>query len=219
MLRGKDMNSQERTCIVAVTLFTALAIPVQLAAQNKQDHPHQYHHDHLTDSGTFGGLSTSLFSPGIRTAGIVDKRGNDCGRSGHDDSWENGGLMVDLNNLVSPSSSLHVAQGINVNDRGEIAAMGHDAAGSDHSLLLIPCDENHRGSEGCDYSLLDSAAATQESVSSPFSLDERGVDSPGISFHQGTLRCTPIGGQCRPGARCCPGLVCRPASTRAFCER
>jgi hypothetical protein len=66
---------------------------------------------------------------------------------------------------------------------------------------------------------VDAAAATQESVSSPFSLDERGSDGPGISFHKGTFRCVPFGGQCRLGVRCCPGLVCIPASTRAFCER
>lgn len=33
-----------------------------------------------------------------------------------------------------------------------------------------------------------------------------------------TGRCTPRGGECPPDHPCCPGLVCVPASTRAFCE-
>ncbi len=31
------------------------------------------------------------------------------------------------------------------------------------------------------------------------------------------LMCLPYGSQCLPWAKCCPGLTCVPASTRAFC--
>jgi hypothetical protein len=51
----EEMKSNLGTCIIALTLFAAPAIPVQLAAQNQQDHPHQYHHYQLIDLGTFGG--------------------------------------------------------------------------------------------------------------------------------------------------------------------
>jgi len=48
--------------ITALTLLAALAVPVQLAAQDKQDH--QHHHYHLVDLGsTFGGTQ-SYFNPG-----------------------------------------------------------------------------------------------------------------------------------------------------------
>jgi hypothetical protein len=48
-----------------------------------------------------------------------------------------------------------------INNRGDIAANGIDASGNSHALLLIPCDEQHPGVEGCDYSLVDATAVAQ----------------------------------------------------------
>jgi len=72
--------------------------------------------------------------------------------------WENGSI-VDLNTLVPPNSNVHVAAAIGINDRGEIVAEGLPGDGSEHVVVLIPCDDDHPGVEGCDYSLVD--AATQ----------------------------------------------------------
>jgi probable HAF family extracellular repeat protein len=69
--------------------------------------------------------------------------------------WEDGGPMVDLNTLVSSTTGLSVAGAIEINDRGEIAGSGAGANGNFYAILLIPCDENHPGIEGCDYSLVD----------------------------------------------------------------
>jgi hypothetical protein len=68
--------------------------------------------------------------------------------------------MVDLNTLVPPNSSLQLTKGLYVNDRGEIAARGVFSNGNIHAVLLIPCDENHPGVEGCDYGLVEAGTAS-----------------------------------------------------------
>ena len=75
--------------------------------------------------------------------------------------WENGS-MADLNTLIPPGSPFQLYSASFIDDRGEIAAFGSLANGDTHALLLIPCDENHADIEGCDYSLLDAAAATRQ---------------------------------------------------------
>jgi probable HAF family extracellular repeat protein len=68
--------------------------------------------------------------------------------------WDDGSIF-DLNTLIPPGSPLvlHFAQ--NINDRGEIVAYGVDVNGNGRTALLIPCDEDHSGVEGCDYDLVD----------------------------------------------------------------
>ena len=73
--------------------------------------------------------------------------------------WESGGPMVDLNTLIPPGSALQLAQALNINDRGEIAGDSLLSNGDHHAFLLIPCDENHPGVEGCDYSMVEAGAA------------------------------------------------------------
>ena len=53
--------------ITALTLFAALAIPVQLAAQDKQRDQHMHHHYQLIDVGTLGGPNSYLSGPGVQT--------------------------------------------------------------------------------------------------------------------------------------------------------
>jgi probable HAF family extracellular repeat protein len=68
--------------------------------------------------------------------------------------WEDG-MMFDLNNLIPAGSPLYLQNVQTINDRGEIAGQGTDSGGNNHAFLLIPCDENHPGVEGCDYSSMD----------------------------------------------------------------
>jgi hypothetical protein len=74
--------------------------------------------------------------------------------------------MVDLNSLVPPNSSLLLTDPANINDQGEIAGQGLRSGCCDidicgHAFLLILCDDNHPGVEGCDYSLVDTSTAAQ----------------------------------------------------------
>jgi probable HAF family extracellular repeat protein len=75
--------------------------------------------------------------------------------------WENGGPLVDLNTLIVASST-YVTAALLINDSGDIACAGLDLGDTEeHSCLLIPCDENHPGVEGCDYSLVDATTVIQ----------------------------------------------------------
>ena len=75
--------------------------------------------------------------------------------------WEDGGPIVDLNTLVPPNSGLQMLESVQINDLGEITTNSADASGNNHVVLLIPCDENHPGVEGCDYSMVDAATLQQ----------------------------------------------------------
>ena len=58
-----------------LTLLGVLAVPVQLAAQEKQDHPHQYHHYKLIDMGTFGGPQSYSAYPDSTSEADVNSQG------------------------------------------------------------------------------------------------------------------------------------------------
>lgn len=76
--------------------------------------------------------------------------------------WENGGPAIDLNTLIAPGSGSHFAHAVSINDRGEISGDGHLSNGDNRAFVLIPCDENHPGVEGCDYSLVDATVTSPD---------------------------------------------------------
>jgi probable HAF family extracellular repeat protein len=78
--------------------------------------------------------------------------------------WENGSI-TDLNTQIPPGSALELVWGIAINARGEIAGIGvptgvppANYAIQGHAFLLIPCDEDHRDVEDCDYSMVETAS-------------------------------------------------------------
>jgi probable HAF family extracellular repeat protein len=85
--------------------------------------------------------------------------------------WEKGGPMVDLNTLIPPGFSLQLTFAFAINSHGEIVGTGIPSGCTPdnidfcgHAYVLIPCDDNHPGVEGCDYSLVEASATATVST-------------------------------------------------------
>jgi probable HAF family extracellular repeat protein len=129
----------------------------------------------LTDLGTLGGDpcsdAISVNSKGQVVGASMSVAGG-CNEWTTALLWENGGPSVDLNSLLPAGSGVDLTVALWANDRGEIAAGGNPpdcirGATGCHAYVLIPCDENHPGVAGCDYSLVDAATAAAQSLGRP----------------------------------------------------
>jgi len=116
----------------------------------------------MTDLGTPAGDLCS-FALAINAKHQVVGYGWDCyneiSPSGHAFLSEDGEPAADLNTLIPPNPGVQLVWAAYINDPGEIAALGAFSNGDYHAFVLTPCDENHPGVEGCDYSLVDAATA------------------------------------------------------------
>jgi probable HAF family extracellular repeat protein len=122
----------------------------------------QIHHAVLWKKGKLHDLGTVSGDPcsrggGLNARGQVIGGSSDCSHFLHAFLWEDGGPIVDLNTLIPAGSGVQLRLAYNINDRGEILAdsapIGFTPADAElgHQVLLIPCDEQHPGLEGCDY--------------------------------------------------------------------
>lgn len=114
----------------------------------------------ITDLGVLGGDQCSFASAiNAKTQIVGASIGDDCTFDNNTRAflWE-GGSIFDLNALIPAGSPLHLQWARGINDRGEVAGSGLDAGGNVHAFLVIPCDENHPGVEGCDYSRVEDSA-------------------------------------------------------------
>jgi probable HAF family extracellular repeat protein len=127
-------------------------------------HAFLWRHGLLHDLGTTAGLDNSE-AVYISSRGEVVGYSFTCDLSASDAFlWENGSI-VDLNVLIPSSSGFYLWTAEFIADNGEIAALGLLPNGDSHVVLLIPCDENHPGVEGCDYSMVDAPAAVSQTSS------------------------------------------------------
>jgi uncharacterized membrane protein len=99
--------------------------------------------------------------------------------------WNGAGPLVDLNSLVTPKSNLQLYEVISINDRSEIIGNGFLPNGDNRGFLLIPCDGNHPGVEGCDYSMVDASMAARVSPA-PTAQHPR-ASTPGSRMPMGML--------------------------------
>jgi probable HAF family extracellular repeat protein len=93
----------------------------------------------MTDLGVIDGDACSTGN-GVNSRGQVVGDAGVCFVGGRAWLWENGGPMVDLNDLALPGSGLHLQDATVINDRGEIVCTGVLANGDQHAVLLIPVD-------------------------------------------------------------------------------
>jgi probable HAF family extracellular repeat protein len=91
---------------------------------------------------------------------IVDGADDCQGNNQYAFVWEKGSI-ADLNTLIPVDSGVQLTVAVGLNERGDIAAQGMLPDGNLHAFLLTPCDENHSGIDGCDYSQVDATAAAQ----------------------------------------------------------
>jgi probable HAF family extracellular repeat protein len=157
---------------------TALCMACAPDNQKQLHHPFLWKDDVMTDLGLlYADTAGTAYSVNAKDQAVgvtlpCDKVNPDDSCEGpiyHSFLWENGS-MVDLQTLVLPGSGVTLscancgAGAFNINDRGEITGQGALSNGDTRAFLLIPCDENHAGIEGCDYSLVDAAAVPQSAV-------------------------------------------------------
>jgi probable HAF family extracellular repeat protein len=102
-------------------------------------HASLWQNDSMTDLGTVDGDPCSLGSSINATGQVIGVSVPACDFSqSRAFLWEDG-LIVDLNTLIPPDSTLYLTTPETINDRGEIAGVGLDSNGDEHAFLLIPC--------------------------------------------------------------------------------
>ena len=115
----------------------------------------------LRNLGTLGGFTCSS-ADSINSRGQIVGNASDCSEESLGLFWDHGGPPVDLNTLIVPGNDHVYHRGLadRRSRRHWLPWLGPGDTEA-HACLLIPCDENHRGVEGCDYSLVETSAASE----------------------------------------------------------
>ena len=166
----------EDGAVVGKSDVTAICTACPPGDQRQLHHPFLWKNNVMMDLGLLYS-DTAGVAHSVNTNNQVVGVTGPCTRVNGDDScdssiyhsflWENGSL-VDLQTLVQSDSGVMIdcpgncsAGAYSINDRGEIAGGGMLPNGDTRAYLLIPCDEQHPGIDGCDYSLTEANPASQ----------------------------------------------------------
>jgi probable HAF family extracellular repeat protein len=140
----------------------------------------------IIDLGPLPGNTCSVANSINVKSQIVGSSDDCAGNNMHAFLWEHG-QMVELNAFVPSSSNLTLTQATFINDSGEISAQGVFPNGDQRAVLLIPCDSNHPGIEGCDYNPFDALDASPASATVLLSRNPT-ASKPGVSVVASQIR-------------------------------
>jgi probable HAF family extracellular repeat protein len=122
------MKSRTLTCITAMTLFAALAVPVRLAAQRQIRYT-------VTDVGTLGGTFGRAW--GINNNGSVVGYATVAGDTAlHAFLWRKG-VMTDLSTLA-PTDTLAFSAAYSINDNDEAVGLSETSVPTHRILAATP---------------------------------------------------------------------------------
>ena len=110
-------------------------------------HGFVWKHGVMTDLGVIGGDACST-AYAVNSSGTIVGDAGICFVGGRAWLSENGGPMLDLNDLALPGSDLHLQDARLINDRGEIVCTGVLPNGDKHAVLLIPVESEVEASRG-----------------------------------------------------------------------
>lgn len=128
----------------------------------------------MTDLGTVDGdPGSGAFHINSKDQ-VVGNSANSSGEWVHAFLWEDDGPMIDLNTRVRSNSKVQLVSAPDINDRGEITALGKLPNGDSRAFLLIPCDDDHSQEKECE----EEAPATTTPHDSPEAVSQSGVTAP-----------------------------------------
>jgi probable HAF family extracellular repeat protein len=121
--------------------------------------------DGMQDLGTLYGLPVS-WAQAINNKGQVVGFSQDLNSNNTVASLWQDGVLTDLNTLIPPNSPLFLIEALGINDRGQISGYGFDSSTGEYpAFLATPCDEDHPGAEGRDYSSVAATPAVHQASS------------------------------------------------------
>jgi len=135
--------------------------------------------DGMKDLGTLPG-DVQSWAETINNNGQAVGTSFDANGNPHPFIWQDG-VMTNLSALIPLGSPWLLLEALGNNNRGQIVGFGlRTDVGEIHAYVATPCDDDHPGVEGCDYSMVETnTAATAVSRTSAATMaGPLGQDNP-----------------------------------------